>query len=47
MEIFWAKAYRLEPLTTQGIYSLDGEPVEYGPIQVRSATKLVCIVEWI
>ncbi len=30
-----ATAYRLEPLTPRGILSLDGETVEYGPIQVR------------
>mmetsp|Transcript_48057 Transcript_48057/g.134227 ORF Transcript_48057/g.134227 Transcript_48057/m.134227 type:complete len:321 (-) Transcript_48057:96-1058(-) len=28
-----ARAFRLEPLTDQGIYSLDGEVVPYGPIQ--------------
>ena len=28
-----ATAYRLEPLTEQGIYSLDGEVIEYGPVQ--------------
>ena len=33
VEIYKALAYRLEPLTTEGLYSLDGEVVEYGPIQ--------------
>lgn len=28
-----ARAFRLEPLTQEGIYSLDGEVVPYGPIQ--------------
>lgn len=32
-EVYKALAYRLEPLTTEGLYSLDGEVVEYGPIQ--------------
>lgn len=35
VEVYWAKAYRLEPLTSQGLYSLDGEPIDYGPIQVH------------
>jgi sphingosine kinase len=33
VEIYKAKAYRLEPQTDEGLYSLDGEVVEYGPIQ--------------
>lgn len=33
VEVYKALAYRLEPLTTEGLYSLDGEVVEYGPIQ--------------
>ena len=33
VQTYKAKAYRLEPLTDQGIFSLDGEVVEYGPIQ--------------
>jgi len=33
MEVYRAKAYRLEPLTEEGLYSLDGERIEYGPIQ--------------
>lgn len=33
VEIYKAKAYRLEPQTEEGLYSLDGEVVEYGPIQ--------------
>lgn len=32
-EVYKAHAYRLEPATTEGIYTLDGEVVEYGPIQ--------------
>ena len=34
IEIFKALSYRLEPANTDvGLYSLDGEVVEYGPIQ--------------
>jgi diacylglycerol kinase family enzyme len=32
-EVFKTKAYRLEPLTTEGLFTLDGEEIEYGPIQ--------------
>lgn len=33
VEVYKATKFRLEPKTTKGIYSLDGEVVEYGPIQ--------------
>ena len=33
VEVYKAKAYRLEPLTDEGIFSLDGELIEYGPFQ--------------
>lgn len=33
VEVYKALAYRLEPKTEDGLYSLDGEVVEYGPIQ--------------
>lgn len=33
VQVYKASAYRLEPLTEKGIFSLDGEVVEYGPIQ--------------
>lgn len=33
VEVYKASSYRLEPLTDKGIFSLDGEVVEYGPIQ--------------
>ncbi|XP_073458799.1 sphingosine kinase 2 [Aquarana catesbeiana] len=29
------RAFRLEPLTTKGILTVDGERVEYGPVQVQ------------
>jgi len=33
VEIYAAFAYRLEPLTNHGLYSMDGEVIDYGPIQ--------------
>ena len=33
VEVYKVTKFRLEPKTTKGIYSLDGEVVEYGPIQ--------------
>lgn len=35
LEVFRARAYRLEPLTSEGLYSLDGEKIEYGPFQAE------------
>lgn len=33
VEIYHARAYRLEPLTDQGRYSLDGEAIPFGHVQ--------------
>ena len=33
VQCFKANAYRLEPQTPKGLFSLDGESVEYGPLQ--------------
>lgn len=33
IEFIKVKAYRLEPLVSEGIYSMDGEVITYGPIQ--------------
>jgi len=33
LEVHRCLAYRIEPLTEAGIYSLDGEGIEYGPVQ--------------
>lgn len=41
VEVYKASAYRLEPLTEKGIFSLDGEVVEYGPIQA-SVLPSIC-----
>jgi sphingosine kinase len=35
VEVYDARAYRLEPLTEQGRYSLDGEAIPYGNVQGR------------
>lgn len=42
VEVYQARAYRLEPLTAEGLYSLDGEAIEYGPVQceMHSTTSL-------
>ena len=32
LQVIQAKAYRLEPQTREGLYSLDGEMIEYGPV---------------
>lgn len=39
------KALRLEPITPQGIISVDGEVVEYGPVQAQihpGLARLIC-----
>jgi sphingosine kinase len=33
VKTFKCSAYRLEPFTDKGLFTLDGENVEYGPIQ--------------
>eukprot|EP00615_Pteridomonas_danica_P003865 CAMPEP_0114329206 /NCGR_PEP_ID=MMETSP0101-20121206/925_1 /TAXON_ID=38822 ORGANISM="Pteridomonas danica, Strain PT" /NCGR_SAMPLE_ID=MMETSP0101 /ASSEMBLY_ACC=CAM_ASM_000211 /LENGTH=92 /DNA_ID=CAMNT_0001458797 /DNA_START=1139 /DNA_END=1414 /DNA_ORIENTATION=- len=33
VEIYKATAYRIEPLTERGSFSLDGELIPYGPVQ--------------
>ena len=38
------RAYRLEPLTSQGIVTVDGEMIEYGPHQVQVHPQLVRIM---
>ncbi|XP_072298617.1 sphingosine kinase 1-like [Eucyclogobius newberryi] len=39
------RAFRLEPLTPQGVIAVDGEPVAYGPLQAQvhpGIARLVC-----
>lgn len=46
LEIVKVKAFRLEPLTEKGRMTVDGEVVDYGPIQgsvVPSAARVVCL----
>lgn len=46
IKVYKAKAYRLEPLTDKGILSLDGEVIEYGPIQASvqpSAARVLAL----
>lgn len=35
LETYKATAYRLEPQTERGLYSLDGEVIPYGPVQAN------------
>eukprot|EP01040_Poterioochromonas_malhamensis_P003207 gene3207-3418_t len=35
IRVFQCSEYELEPLTANGVYSLDGEVVEYGPVRGR------------
>jgi sphingosine kinase len=35
LEVYKATAYRLEPKTDRGLYSLDGEVIPYGPVQAN------------
>lgn len=45
VEVFWAKAYRLEPRTEAGILAMDGERIEYGAVQgavMPQALTLMC-----
>ena len=46
LEIVKVKAFRLEPLTEKGRVTVDGEAVDYGPIQgsiMPSAARVVCL----
>ncbi|XP_074872724.1 sphingosine kinase 2 [Carettochelys insculpta] len=38
------RAFRLEPLTRKGILTVDGERVEYGPIQGQVHPGLACLI---
>lgn len=45
-EIYRTRAYRLEPQCDEGLYTLDGERIEYGPIQASmrpNALKVMTI----
>eukprot|EP00615_Pteridomonas_danica_P007275 CAMPEP_0114332756 /NCGR_PEP_ID=MMETSP0101-20121206/3300_1 /TAXON_ID=38822 ORGANISM="Pteridomonas danica, Strain PT" /NCGR_SAMPLE_ID=MMETSP0101 /ASSEMBLY_ACC=CAM_ASM_000211 /LENGTH=210 /DNA_ID=CAMNT_0001463547 /DNA_START=644 /DNA_END=1276 /DNA_ORIENTATION=- len=44
LEIIRATAYRLEPLTELGQYSLDGEVIPYGPVQANIETGMARVL---
>lgn len=44
VEVIAVKAFRLEPLTPNGIISVDGERVDYGPIQAEVVEQKVPVV---
>ncbi len=43
LEYYKVRAFRLEPLTDQGILVVDGEPVDYAPIEVKVISNLACV----
>ncbi len=43
MEYYKVRSFRLEPLTKQGILVVDGEPVDYSPIEMKVIPDLACV----
>ena len=43
MEYYKVRAFRLEPLTDKGILVVDGEPVDYSPIDMKVIPNLACV----
>lgn len=43
MEYYKVRSLRLEPLTKKGILVVDGEPVDYSPIEMKVIPNLACI----
>ena len=43
MEYYKVRAFRLEPLTAKGILVVDGEPVDYSPIEMKMIRNLACV----
>ena len=43
MEYYKVRAFRLEPLTEKGILVVDGEPVDYSPINLQVIPNLACV----
>ncbi len=43
MEYYKVSAFKLEPLTQEGILVVDGEPVEYLPIEMKVIPSLACV----
>ena len=43
MEYYKVSAFRLEPLTDKGILVVDGEVVDYSPIEMKVVSDLACV----
>jgi len=43
LEYYKVKAFRLEPLTEKGILVVDGEQVDYSPIEMQVIADLACV----
>jgi sphingosine kinase len=43
MEYYKVRSLRLEPLTRKGILVVDGEPVDYSPIEMKVIPNLACV----
>ena len=43
LEYYKVRAFRLEPLTNKGILVVDGEPVDYSPINMKVIPNLACV----
>ena len=43
LEYYKVRAFRLEPLTNRGILVVDGEPVDYSPIDLKVIPNLACV----
>ena len=43
LEYYKVQAFRLEPLTDHGILVVDGEPVDYSPIEMKVIPNLACV----
>lgn len=43
MEYYKVRAFKLEPLTDRGILVVDGEPVDYSPIEMKVIPNLACV----
>jgi sphingosine kinase len=43
LEYYKVRAFRLEPLTKKGIFVVDGEPVDYSPIEMKVIRDLACV----
>ena len=43
MEYYKVRSFRLEPLTEKGILVVDGEPVDYSPVEMTVIPHLACV----